>query len=154
MRKSFVAIWRAPSEHPDTNTEDSGVCVLMSCATNRPKSARRTVLCVDDNYDVLRLEKSILEKADYAVVLASNGIEGLNLVRGGEVDLIVLDLEMPNMTGVELAQRIRVIQPTIPIIMVSAAGPPQDLAGIVDCFVPKIQMTTLVREVSRLLRDT
>ena len=115
------------------------------------KPAHR-VLCIDDNCDVLQLEKAILEEAGYEVLLASNGADGLNLARGSMVDILILDCEMPQMTGTEVAHRIRAMRPMLPIIMVSGADQPKETTGILDCFVPKTQMPkTLLPEVKRLL---
>jgi DNA-binding response OmpR family regulator len=111
------------------------------------------LLCIDDNCDVLQLEKEILEEAGYEVLLASTAADGLNIVRGSMVDIVILDREMPQMTGTEVAHRIRAMRPMLPIIMVSGADQPKEMTGIVDCFVPKTQVaSTLVPEVTRFLR--
>lgn len=121
--------------------------------TNTPGKPPARVLCIDDNCDVLQLEKEILEEAGYEVLLASNGTDGLNIATGSMIDIVILDCEMPQMTGTEVAHRIRAMRPMLPIIMVSGAGQPNETTGIVDCFVPKTQVpTTLVREVKRFLR--
>lgn len=118
------------------------------------QAIRFRVLCIDDNYEVLQVEKSILEDAGFDVNLSNDPAAGLNLAGGGNVDLVVLDLEMPQMSGVELAQRLRAMRPTVPIIMVSASDLREETTGIVDSFVLKSQMaTTLVVEVNRILRD-
>jgi CheY-like chemotaxis protein len=126
----------------------------MSDTNNRAQPLGRRVLCIDDNCDVLQLEKSILEKAGFEVILSNDGAAGLNLARDGNVDLVVLDHEMPQITGAEIARRIRTMQLTIPIIMVSGSLLPEDAAGIVDSFIPKSEVITLVREVNRLLGYT
>jgi DNA-binding response OmpR family regulator len=111
------------------------------------------VLCIDDNCDVLQIEKAILEEAGYEVLLASNGADGLNLARCSMVDIVILDCEMPQMTGTEVAHRIRAMRPMLPIIMVSGADQPKETTGLVDCFVPKARMPkTLLPEVKRFLR--
>jgi len=118
------------------------------------KPLGRRVLCIDDNCDVLRIEQSILEEAGYEVTTASNGVDGLSLLGRTNVDLVVLDCEMPQLNGIEVARRIRAIHPTVRIIMVSGVGMSEELAGIVDCFVPKTSMVpTLVLQVNRLLRN-
>jgi CheY-like chemotaxis protein len=77
----------------------------------------------------------------------------LNLAIGSVVDIVILDCEMPQMTGTEVAHRIRAMRPMLPIIMVSGADQPKETTGIVDCFLPKTQVaTTLVPEVKRFLR--
>ena len=56
------------------------------------------------------------------------------------VDLATLDNETPRVLGVEIAQRLRAMQPTIWIIMLSGTELPEEWAGVVDCFVPKTHM--------------
>jgi CheY-like chemotaxis protein len=112
-----------------------------------------TVLCIDDNQDVLEVEKSILENSGYKVLLTGNGEEGLRLVQGGHVDLVLLDYEMPLMMGTEVARRLRDMQPALPIIIVSGGNVPEDVAKIADCCISKAEMGTAVMlEVNRLLR--
>jgi len=126
---------------------------LMSDVNNLAKPLGRKVLCIDDDLDVLKFEKVILEGAGYEVLLASSGDEGVNLAKVRGVDLVLLDYEMPRMFGTDVAQRLRAIQPTLPIIMVSGGDLPEEAARIVDCFVPKTNKmaTTLLREVKRLI---
>lgn len=96
---------------------------------NTPGKPLARVLCIDDNCDVLQLEKEILEEAGYEVLLASNGADGLNLATGSMIDIVILDCEMPQMTGTEVAHRIRAMRPMLPIIMVSGAGQPKETKG-------------------------
>jgi CheY-like chemotaxis protein len=115
-------------------------------------TTRRRVLCVDDNPDVLELQKSMLEYSGYEVLLAHNGDDGLNLARGVKVDLAVLDYEMPRMMGTELAQRLRDMRPALPIIILSGSEVPADAAQVADCCLSKTQMgMALVQEIHRLL---
>ena len=119
---------------------------------NMGKPFRPTVLCIDDNWEVLKLEKLILEAAGYTVLLASDGTEGMNLAKRCSIDLVVLDHEMPRMTGTEVAEHLRSMQPSLPIILVSGLGFREGSSRTVDCFIPKSKMVmTLVREVNRLL---
>jgi DNA-binding response OmpR family regulator len=123
----------------------------MSDMNERATAVVRTVLCIDDNSDVLQAEEAILKHAGFAVLLASSGAEGLQLAKNHRVDLVVLDCEMPGMAGLEVARRLKATQPTLPIIMVSGADFSKPSMRIADCFVSKIHMTTLVREANRLL---
>jgi CheY-like chemotaxis protein len=107
-------------------------------------------LCIDDNWDVLQFERAILEAAGYEVLIAISGDEGMRIAKSHRVDLVVVDCEMPAMGGTQVAQGLRVLRPTLPIIMVSGGGLPEDAAMIVDCFVPKTKLSTLVGEAERL----
>jgi len=115
-------------------------------------TARGRVLCVDDNPDVLELQKCILEHSGYEVLLASNGADGISLAKDREVDLVLLDYEMPLMKGTEVAQRLRDMLPALPIIIVSGSDLPEDATLLADCWVSKTKMgKALVQEVNRLL---
>jgi len=116
------------------------------------ESSCQRVLCIDDDWDLLKLEKVILETSGYEVLLAKDGAEAMNLVKGGRVDLVVLTAEMPRMTGTDLAERLRTKQPTLPIIMVSGVAVPKRSTKTGDRYIPKAKMVmTLGREVKRLL---
>ena len=88
-------------------------------ATSRP------VLIADDEPVILDLLRDVLEEAGFAVMTVSNGAAALNLVRRTPVALILTDLMMPNISGLELAQQIRSNPQTaaIPIVLMSAAMP-------------------------------
>jgi CheY-like chemotaxis protein len=65
------------------------------------------VLVVDDNPDILLLSTTLLAKAGYEVLQATTGKECLDAVRGHHPDLILLDVMLPDMTGIEVCRRIK-----------------------------------------------
>jgi DNA-binding response OmpR family regulator len=80
---------------------------------------RPLVLVVDDDTDVRDALVEILQR-DYDVVSAGNGIEAVTVLRQRRVAAIVLDVLMPEMDGLTTLRRARQIDPTIPIVMVTA----------------------------------
>ncbi len=82
------------------------------------------VLFVDDEIQLLRMGKRLLEPLGYRISLASDGVEALDLVKAapGAFDIVVTDQTMPNMTGLELAAEIRRIAPSLPLILISGCG--------------------------------
>jgi two-component system sensor histidine kinase and response regulator WspE len=70
---------------------------------------RRTkrVLVVDDSITVRELERQLLESRGYAVDIAVDGMDGWNAVRSVEYDLVVSDVDMPRMDGIELVSQIK-----------------------------------------------
>jgi len=85
-----------------------------------------TILVVDDETAILELVQTILEDAGYAVIGATNGREGLVALEKQTVDLVVSDVMMPVMGGLDLC--IAMQQPryrNIPLVLVSAAGTPR-----------------------------
>jgi two-component system, chemotaxis family, sensor histidine kinase and response regulator WspE len=71
------------------------------------RSSRRRVLVVDDSLTVRELERKLLDRAGYDVEIAIDGVDGWNAVRSGEFDLIVTDIDMPRMDGIELVRMIK-----------------------------------------------
>lgn len=77
------------------------------------------ILVAEDNKNYSKLMKIVLSHAGYKVLLASNGIEALEIMDKVHVDLILLDVVMPEMGGFEFAQQLRQANNKTPIIMLS-----------------------------------
>jgi len=78
-----------------------------------------TVLVVEDEASVRRLTCRTLESAGFRVLEAEGGREGLRLAEGALLDLVVTDIVMPEMSGIELADRIAASHPGVPVLLVS-----------------------------------
>ncbi|MGD2148572.1 MAG: response regulator transcription factor [Anaerolineae bacterium] len=85
----------------------------------------QTILVVDDEPEIVRLVRSYLEQDGYRVVAAYNGEEALYAARHEKPDLIVLDVLMPKMDGLEFTRRVRREQ-DVPIIMLTARAEETD----------------------------
>jgi two-component system, NtrC family, response regulator HydG len=79
-----------------------------------------TILLTDDNREFIQNLSDILELKGYRVLSASDGFEALEIVKISPVDLIILDIKMPVMNGVETFKRIKQISPGTPVIMLTA----------------------------------
>lgn len=77
------------------------------------------LLWVDDEIDLLRAHILFLEKKDYEVTTASNGQDALDICRNEHFDLILLDENMPGLSGLETLAGIKEIQPGVPVVMVT-----------------------------------
>lgn len=84
------------------------------------------VLVVDDEVGALTLIGIMLERGGFDVVKAEDAYAALNLLEGATPDLIILDVMMPGMNGIELCQKIRERDKTqdTPVIILSARGDP------------------------------
>lgn len=82
----------------------------------------KTVLVVDDEKSVRDSLKMILEYEKYTVALAENGQEALEYLRVRNPDLVLLDVKMPGLDGIEVLQEIRSRNTTLPVIMISGHG--------------------------------
>ena len=68
---------------------------------------RKRILVVDDSFTVRELQRKLLDHHGYEVEVAVDGMDGWNALRGGHFDLVVSDIDMPRMDGIELVGRIR-----------------------------------------------
>jgi two-component system, NtrC family, C4-dicarboxylate transport response regulator DctD len=76
---------------------------------------------VDDQPEVRRVVARNLSRAGYSVVEAWNGCIALDLVRQGQFDVVISDLSMPDMGGIELMHTLRVIDPDLPVVLTSGS---------------------------------
>jgi two-component system, OmpR family, KDP operon response regulator KdpE len=84
-------------------------------------SDRRCILVVDDESQITRVLRTTLSAHGYGIRTAGDGDEALEVMRDWTPDLVITDLAMPNMTGLELCQRIRA-KSQVPIIVLSVRG--------------------------------
>ena len=77
------------------------------------------LLWVDDEIDMLRPHILFLEKKDYEVTTATNGPDALDLCQQQNFDLILLDENMPGLSGLDTLMRLKEVAPTIPVVMVT-----------------------------------
>ena len=85
------------------------------------------ILLIDDNRDGLLVRRSLLEEIGCRVQIASTGEEGLRLFQAGTFDVVVTDYRMPRMNGAEVIERIRQLDPTARIILLSGFVEPLGL---------------------------
>jgi CheY-like chemotaxis protein len=77
------------------------------------------LLWVDDEIEQLRPHLLFLEKKGYEVETVTNGIDAIDLCREQSFDLVLLDELMPGISGLETLQRIKEINPALPVVMVT-----------------------------------
>lgn len=80
------------------------------------------ILIVDDEKNIRRSVEMILQNEEYSVFVAENGMDALSAVRDKKVDLIFLDLLMPEMNGIETLKQIKQTDPDVIIVMMSGHG--------------------------------
>ena len=92
---------------------------------------KKTIMVVDDNPDIITIVKTILEGKGYGVLSASSGPELLNMLKSQKPDLIILDIMMPEMDGLEVLTRLKGMSDTtsIPIILLTAKVQYEDVLG-------------------------
>jgi len=81
-----------------------------------------TVLIVDDEKNYLVVLDALLASEGYEIVTSTNGADALRLVREADLDLVVTDMKMSGMNGIELLEECKKIRPELPVIMMTAYG--------------------------------
>jgi two-component system phosphate regulon response regulator PhoB len=122
---------------------------------------RGTILVIDDEKDLIELVRYNLEKEGFDAIAASDGQAGLEIAQRHKLDLIVLDLMMPGMDGLEVCRRLRSDARTgrIPLIMLTAKATEADrIVGLelgADDYITKpFSPRELVARVKAILRRT
>lgn len=113
------------------------------------------ILVVDDEESIRLLYKEELEEDGFVVEVAKDGLEALKQVPLFRPDLIILDIKMPGLNGIETLKRIREMERQVPIVMCSAYGEyKQDLTTWAsDAYVVKCaDLTELKNTIRKLLR--
>jgi chemosensory pili system protein ChpA (sensor histidine kinase/response regulator) len=100
----------------------SSVKVVYQAAAEKPARLRDTVMVVDDSITMRRVASKLLERHNYEVITAKDGVDALAQLQDVRPDVILLDIEMPRMDGFELATHMRneASFSQIPIIMITS----------------------------------
>lgn len=116
-----------------------------------------SILVADDDKNTRLLMKAVLEAEKYKVFSACDGIEALDILEKENIDLVVLDIMMPNMDGYEFTKTLRETGSNLPILMVSAKQYPEDkrqgfLMGTDDYMTKPIDEVEMLLRIKALLR--
>lgn len=96
---------------------------------------KKRILIVDDEETVRILLFQTLKFFGYEIDTVENGIEAIKRITSKTYDLIITDYRMPKMDGLELTRRIKMINPSIPVLVVTSDGPECELlkSGALAC---------------------
>ena len=118
------------------------------------------ILCIEDHPDNMMLIKRIFRPDSYNLIEAWNGSQGLTIAESQEIDLILLDINLPDIDGYEVARRLRTSAKTdltkTPIIAVTANAMKGDAQKVInagcDCYMSKpINIVELLEKVETLI---
>jgi CheY-like chemotaxis protein len=122
-----------------------------------PRRRLTRILLVDDYFDALEMWALCLRQCGYEVLTAADGLQAVELASAEKPDLVVLDLDLPGISGLEVARRLRANQPTARIPLIAATGyshirqlesAAQDFAAVL---VKPCEAAMLVKEIERVL---
>lgn len=101
----------------------------------------KSILIVDDNPNMSSLLSEMLEVFDYQSERTGNGQEALAALEGGKFSMMITDMRMPNMSGLELMKEVKKRHPKLPVVLISGysvADTEAEAAGVKpDGFLPK-----------------
>jgi CheY-like chemotaxis protein len=83
---------------------------------------KRTILVVDDDSGVLKMTELMLSDGGFNVLVTGNARDGLAVLKSQKVDLIITDIIMPEMEGIELISQLKQDHPELPIMAISGGG--------------------------------
>lgn len=115
------------------------------------------LLIVEDDKNTRKLMNAILSSNGYMTFTASDGVEALKILDREHIDLIVLDVMMPNMDGYELTEELRNAGYELPILMVTAKHMPEDkkkgfIVGTDDYMIKPVDEEEMLLRIKALLR--
>ncbi len=115
------------------------------------------ILVIDDDKNTRLFMRAVLESEHYNVFTSDNGIAALDVLDNEHIDLIIVDIMMPQMDGYEFTKKIRNVNSNLPILMVSAKLLPEDrkigyLSGIDDYMTKPVDEEELLLKIKALLR--
>jgi signal transduction histidine kinase/CheY-like chemotaxis protein len=93
---------------------------------------RARILLVDDDDDVRQVAAALIEEIGYEVVAAESGEAALRMLEPGKFSLLITDIAMPGMNGVQLARRVKAVAPTLPVIFASGYADVQTFGSELD----------------------
>ena len=116
-----------------------------------------SVLYVEDDITVNAIVSNILKTLRIKITSTKDGLEGLEEFRQNKYDLVISDINMPNMDGLEMSRQIRILNSKIPIILVSGNSDGETFLksieiGVNGYLVKPINLITLVKELTRVMQ--
>lgn len=125
--------------------------------SERALTTKQTILVVDDDPHILEVLEARLTSADFRVLTACEGPEAIEILRDQPVDLMISDVKMPRMGGMDLFQEARSLNPDLPVMFLTAYGTISDAvsavkAGAVDYLTKPFSGRDLLQKITEILK--
>jgi DNA-binding NtrC family response regulator len=122
-------------------------------------SSKQTILVVDDDLHILEVIEARLTSAGYKVLTAASAEEALRSIKTHQIDLMVSDVRMPGVGGLELLKEVRALRLSFPVVFLTAYGTIPDAveavkAGAVDYLTKPFDGRDLIRKVQEVLKKS
>ena len=135
--------------------------VYLTCAYTEEEMQSHSILLIDDHYQLVQGIRNSLQEDGYEIIVAANGLDGLKAARRHRPDLIVLDINMPLMDGLEVCNRLRADNQfrKVPILFLTSRNSVEDRVrgldnGADDYLAKPFNTVELKARVRALLRRT
>lgn len=123
--------------HSSASNQTQALSLVSSDAIDRPalptlefSSSQIRILICDDEVDILDTLTDALAPIEATIFKTTSALEGLNICRSSSIDVVMTDLRMPGMNGLEFAQQLRKIDPHLPIVFCSGHTDRRDLMSM------------------------
>jgi DNA-binding NtrC family response regulator len=121
-------------------------------------NSQQSILVVDDDLHVLEVIEARLSSSGFQVCMASGAQEAFEILKDKKVDLIISDMKMPGMSGMDLLKNVRSLMPGLPVIFLTAYGTIPDAvralkAGAVDYLVKPFDGRDLINKIRKILKN-
>src|SRR5207302_7681964 len=112
------------------------------------------ILHVDDHQDTRLMMAALLQDCGYGVLTAGSVAEGFELAKEISFDLYLLDVRLPDGTGVELCQKLRALHPEVPVLYYSAYGEEQEhQLAVATCGDAYLRKPVAIAEIEKAIED-
>ncbi len=131
----------------------------FTCLPEMKLSTKPIILVVDDDLNILAVLEARLSSIDYRVLTASGGEQALELLKSRQVDLMITDVKMPGMGGMDLFSAAQAVRPGLPVMFLTAFGTIPDAvkavkAGAVEYLTKPFNGRDLILKVQEVLRKS
>lgn len=121
--------------------------------------SERKILITDDRAGIRSLLKEVLQESGYEVLTAAGGQEGIKIVQENTIDIVLLDMKMPGMDGLETLRLIKKAQPNVKVIIMTAYEDMEIIKEVqkrgASCYISKpFDIEELLSTIKRLLKKS
>ena len=121
-------------------------------------NARNTILVVDDEEGILEISEEYFMRKGYHVLTAGNGVEAIEVIRNNKIGCCFTDINMPEMDGLELAERLREMDNTLPVVVMTGFPSLENTIrtlknGVVDYLIKPVNLEQMELCYRRIMRE-